>query len=374
MEFRLRSVFHLLIVSSLLCTLARAETTGSVFFIDGQNHQYLRKPLSTNDVVQSHSMSPLEVGAAVSVLLGFQPPTTLSAAGSSKLNEVLMPNPFDRPRAVFVLEVTGVNDMVNPENALFTNAFESKVILGSGKAQIELPDEEVSVVSLVEKLSDCTDKELSDLASWLGGSYITDAFGPLNGELIIPLAGGANVNLDMSKKLDKEFIASLLALFHNSRRAIELHEDLSQVAQGPAELIMGSFDGIKALEGQYGQGVVVQQRMELLLATLSKMLDSFQVAYKGQIVGIIICNDASSSESEMMLNVILNSRPSARWLAEVKGSNATNATLVEVALVRKTLAWLTGIILIISTLLGIYLLLNMPLTRDTLLYSNVKLD
>ncbi|GFY93028.1 putative type 1 membrane protein [Actinidia rufa] len=48
-----------------------------------------------------------EVGAAVSVLLGFAPPATLSAASSSKLNEVLMPNPFDKPRAVFMLDVRG---------------------------------------------------------------------------------------------------------------------------------------------------------------------------------------------------------------------------------------------------------------------------
>lgn len=47
------------------------------------------------------------------------------------------------------------------------------------------------------------------------------------------------------QKADKEFMASLLALFHNSRRAIEMHEDLSQAIQGPAELIIGRFDGIK---------------------------------------------------------------------------------------------------------------------------------
>ncbi|KAJ9182416.1 hypothetical protein P3X46_006413 [Hevea brasiliensis] len=373
MDFHIRSVFLLLIVSSLLCSIAKAETSGSVFFIDGQNRQYLRTP-STNDVVQSHSMSPLELGAAVSVLLGFAPPATLSAAGSSKLNEVLLPNPFDRPRTVFMLEVTGVNDLDAPQIGMFSNAFRSKVILDSDKAQIELPDEEVSVVSLDETSADCNDEELSGLAFWLGGSYAIDALEPQNGKLIIPLASGVNMNLHVSKKADQEFMASLLALFRNSRRAVEMHEDLSQATQGPAELIMGRFDGVKALQEQYGPEVV-EQGLELLLATLSKMLDSFQAAYKGQFVGVIICNEIPSSESGTMLNLMLTSRPSARWLAEKEGSNTTNATTIaEIALVRKTLAWVTGIILLISTLLGIYLLLNMPLTRDTLLYSNVKLD
>ncbi|KAL2491764.1 Uncharacterized protein Adt_27392 [Abeliophyllum distichum] len=53
---------------------------------------------------------PLRVGAAASVLLGFAPPSTLSASCSSKLNEVLVPNPFDRPHSVFMIEVTGVED------------------------------------------------------------------------------------------------------------------------------------------------------------------------------------------------------------------------------------------------------------------------
>lgn len=52
-----------------------------------------------------------------------------------------------------------------------------------------------------------------------------------------------------------------------------------------------------------------------------------------------------------MLNVMYTSRPSARWLAETKTS--LNTTIVEVLLVRRTLAWITGIILLISTLLGV---------------------
>lgn len=52
-----------------------------------------------------------------------------------------------------------------------------------------------------------------------------------------------------------------------------------------------------------------------------------------------------------MLNVMFTSRPSARWLAESK--IPTNMTIVEVLLVRRTLAWITGIILIIATLLGV---------------------
>ncbi|KAJ6307589.1 hypothetical protein OIU76_017395 [Salix suchowensis] len=370
MDFQMRSVLRLIVIFSLLFSLAKAETAGSVFFIDSQTRQYLRTP-SPNDVVQS--MSVREVGAAVSVLLGFAPSDALSAASSSKLNEVLMPNPFNRPRAVFMLEVTGeIPFVVEQANAMFNGAFMTKIVLGSDKAGIQLPGEEVSVISIDEELADFTDKEISDFASWLGGSYAVDPLEALNGELAIPLASGATMSLHMSKKANREFIASLLALFHNSRRAVEMHEDLSQSTQPPAELVKGCFDGLKALGEHYGPEGAAQKGLELLLITLSKMFDSLQAAYKGQIAGVIFLNTSPASESETMLNVILTSRPSARWLEETK--TPSTGTIIEVALVRMTLAWITGIVLVIATLLGIYYLLNMPITRDTLLYSNVKLD
>ncbi|KAJ4835180.1 hypothetical protein Tsubulata_049739 [Turnera subulata] len=400
MDTLTRTVLHLLLVSALLCSLATAESAGFVLFIDGKTHRYLRSP-SPNDAVRSRLMSIPEIGAAVSVLLGFVPPATLSAAGSAKLNEVLKPNPFDRPRAVFALEVSGIEGL-QAADGVFRTAFKSKVVSDSDKVDIELPGDEVSVVSLDEGLADFTDKEISDFAYWLGGSYASDVSEALNGELTIPLASGSTMNLHLSKKAEREFIAGLLALFRHSRSAIELHEDLSQSTQRPAELIMGRFDGIKvldltvdnvamhlnydgeglfdqtinilALQEQYGTEGVVQQGMELFSLALSKMIDLVQDAYKGQIVGVIFSNGTPLSKSET-LNVVLTSRPSARWLEETKST--VNETLPEVArvfLVRKTLAWVSGIILIISTLLGIHFLLNMPLTRDTLLYSNVKLD
>uniref|UniRef100_A0A2P2LDC0 Putative TYPE 1 MEMBRANE family protein n=1 Tax=Rhizophora mucronata TaxID=61149 RepID=A0A2P2LDC0_RHIMU len=243
MDFRtIRCVLHLLTISSLLCSLSRAESSGSVFFVDDQCRRYIRSP-SQDDVAQSHSISLLEVGAAVSVLLGVVPPATLSAAGSAKLNEVLVPDPFNRPRAVFMMEVPGAEGLLGD---MFSGALRNKIV-GPEKAQIQLPGEEVSVIYLDEGLADPTAKEIGDFASWLGGSYAIDSSAVMNGELTLPLPSGASVNFHMSKKADREFIKSLLALFHNSRSAIEMHEALSKNNHRPAELMMGCFAGIKVL-------------------------------------------------------------------------------------------------------------------------------
>lgn len=53
-----------------------------------------------------------------------------------------------------------------------------------------------------------------------------------------------------------------------------------------------------------------------------------------------------------MLNVVVTSRPSPRLLEETKVP-ANLTTIAEVILVRRTLAWITGIILLIATFLGV---------------------
>ncbi|CAN1334610.1 hypothetical protein LINPERPRIM_LOCUS36467, partial [Linum perenne] len=229
--------------------------------------------------------------------------------------------------------------------------------------------EEVSVVYLDEGVTDSTEKEISDLASIFGGSYVIDTSRVMNGDLEISLPSGT-MNLHMSKEADRKFVLSLLALMRNSKRAILMHEDLSKGTQRPAELTIGCFDGIKALHEQYGTANVVQQGEELLFSIVSLVLDSLQAAYKGQLVAVV----SLKPESETRLDVVLTNWPSARMLAETNISPLINITILEVALVRTTLAWLTGIILLISTLIGVCMLLNMQVTKDSLLYSNVKLD
>ncbi|WVY94126.1 hypothetical protein V8G54_033214 [Vigna mungo] len=330
------------------------EASGSLTFVDSSSHQFLRAR-SSNDEQPSFLLQ--DVSAVVSVLLGFAPPSTLSAASSSKLNKVLSPNPFKRPRAVFLLEVNGINGLgkIAQDSPMFSNSFWS---INSDKVDIQLPDEsDVSVVSLDDQLEHWTDKEIRDFSSLIDGSYVPDAFVPLNGVLSVPLANGASVSFRMSEKAERMFVFGLMSLMHDVKRAIQLHDDLSQTTKSPAELLMGCFNGIKVLQEQYETESIAEHGIEVLYATLSKIVSSLQEAYK--------------EELEKKFDVIFTPHHTARWLAE---TSALNATLPEVVLVRRTLAWVTGILLLVSTLMGICYLLNMPLTRDTLLYSNVKLD
>ncbi|KAI7738531.1 hypothetical protein M8C21_031616 [Ambrosia artemisiifolia] len=328
-----------LIISSILCSQSRAGGSGSVYFLDSSTHNYFQ-------------------------------------SRSSELNEVLLPNPFIRPHAVFLLEINGFGDKqpeLGSDGDVFSKAFNSEIAFED--ADIQLSDaDELSLISLNEPLpadTEFTDTDLTKFASWFGGSYVINEVESLSGELTIPLEND-ELKLDMSKKADRNFITSIISLIHNIERAIQAHEDLVGSVPNPAELLNGRFDGFKAFQEQYGTDVV-QKGAKLLVTAISKIYGSLQTKYKGKIVGIVVF---ANSPAEEMLNIKLTPRASPRWLEEEKeaSGDAARILIAEVLLVRRTLAWITGIIFIIATLMGVWFLMYMPLTRDTLLYSNVKLD
>lgn len=372
-------LFRLMIILSLLCLQYRAENVGSVLFIDSPTHQYIRNQPS-DGVSEGHSISVMEVGAAVSVLLGLAPQSTLSAASSAKLNEILIPNPFDRPHHVFVLEVglaKDSQDIVYPHISMVKSSIKNKLTNGGDKYFIELSDvDKAAYISLdglhSESYANLTEKETSDFASWLGGSYVANGMASLNGKLMISLPDGTKMTFDLSKKPVKEFIMNLISLTSNIRKAMVMHS-ISGNNHNAAKLLAGSFHGIQALQKEYGPNGIAEVATELFLTSVSKLIDSLQASYRGELVGVLVFNEAA--ESEKLLDVISAShpRPYARWLKEAESSS--NSTIAaEVILVRRTLAWVTAIVLLISTLIGVCLLKNMSLTRDTLLYSNVKLE
>ncbi|CAM0911492.1 unnamed protein product [Alopecurus aequalis] len=349
--------------------VASAEGQGdSAAFIDGASHRYLRDQQDD----QATSMSLDEVSAAVSVLLGFAPPAMLPSHSFAKLDKVLLPNPFDRPRAVFLVQLDGsyasVDGFISESGSIFKTKIE-----GAKNAATGLTDkDELIVIRSDESLdvhsgADSLDNGLADLAIWLEGSYQKT-----DGKLNIPLKSGNILTLLVSKGADLEFASSLISLLKTIKRGIQVHEDFSGGIVSPAELLVCHFTGIKALEGEYGSAEIVKQGAEVLRTALTKAFDQLQEAYNGKIVGLVI----STSEASTSLASIIDAPSSlhfSRRLAEASRTNAS-ASIAAIILVRLSLAWTTGIILLVSTLIGICCLMNMPLTRDTLLYSNVKID
>ncbi|CAM0148542.1 unnamed protein product [Urochloa decumbens] len=362
---------HLVLLLPLFLALAAAAAPGqghdreaSAVFIDAASHRYLRDQPADD---QEASMSLNEVSAAISVLLGFAPPTSLPALSSSQLNKVLLPNPFDRPRAVFLVQIAGSDASADSFVSEASSTFKTRIECANNAATGLTDKDELIIIHSDESLdhtgSDLLDSELSSLANWLEGSYQKSS-----GKLVIPLESGNSLTLLLHKEADLEFVSSLASLLKTTERAIQVHEDFSGVIS-PAELSVCHFTGIKALQDEYASTEIVKQGTEIVRRAVTKAFQSLDGAYKGKIVGLLM----STKESPSFLGSIIEAPSSLHISRRLEEASQTNGT-ASVVLVRKSLAWITGIILLVSTLIGVCLLMNMPLTRDTLLYSNVKID
>ncbi|XP_078440315.1 putative type 1 membrane protein [Wolffia australiana] len=375
MDPRVRA-FHLVIVVSGLCLLhARGGSGNSVLFLDGSENKFIRSSSEIGDEVDSISL--LEVAASVSVLLGIAPSASFTAKSPTKLNKFLQPNPFIKPRAVVMLEVLGVGDLLSDLNSILPREKTLISKIGdSGSAPVELlGDDEVHQIPIDESFefdSVSADREFTNLAKWLGGSYV-GGMESQNGVLEFPLPSGTSLKLHLSKKSDEAFASGIVSLVRGFTAAREMRDDLEASKQSPVAFLAGTFKGIKALR-ESGSVEIAQQGLELFHVVLTRLFGSLQTTYHGEVVGILLM----SSETEAvavgpMLPVKQLQMPPrySRLMAEVRSGNAS---VPEVMLVRTTLAWVTGILLLLSVLIGIYFLLYMPFTRDTLLYSNVKMD
>ena len=81
-------------------------------------------------------------------------------------------------------------------------------------------------------------------------------------------------------------------------------------------------------------------------------LETYISSLAGKIVGVIGHRGWVDSEQENMFHFTVNTRSSARLLQQTKLSPG-RIIIAEIAFVRITLAWITGIILLIATILGV---------------------
>jgi len=341
-------------------------------FLDGIDHTYLRTERSglANKI---DAMTTTEIASTISVLLGLAPSSSLSIESSSKLNNVLLPNPFDKPHAVLVLEVrgTGAPPLMVSHPKYEVDSSVGYKVLGSDSVDIELSDEEeISVVSIDEDSTcvACLDGEFTDLAHLLGGSY-DSSMESHSGELTFTLASGSSMKLYLSKQADLKFALGLANLVRGVKNAVKAHQDLIGTDRSTAELLNGVFTGLESLK-EYGHDAS-EKGLELLQTTLYNLFSQLQKEYQGKIVGVIVFTENSSTDSVSSLISLKYPSRISRVLSQV---GASKLIILQIALVGTSIAWITGIIFLIATLIGVYLLFDMPLTRDTLLYCNVKLD
>ncbi|KAG6550917.1 hypothetical protein Mapa_007532 [Marchantia paleacea] len=343
---------------------------GKVLFLEGGQHGNLRDSKADHQKV---IFSEEDVAASVSVLLGVPPPVMISSDSSAKLDSVLSPSPFQRPGSVLALTIRGINlELLSAgeKKAIFgQSTTQQRLLSGSTRQEpFVLSGQEVNIESLNKNWVDQEEVEqgLEAMMTFLGGVF------KKNGdvvELTVTLEESVSISLDLSKRAHREFAVELMSLSHFTKRAAT-----SQDSRGTAQLFMDTFSGVEAMDNNL-------EASKIFLFAVAQVLD------RGQFVGVFVFPPSTSvNESEQEIFQVKfpirsrsldESSPSLGASSSNGDLSKVDNTLIELEilyLVRSSLVVATTIILLIATLLGTCYLVGMPLTRDTLLYSGVKLD
>lgn len=126
----------------------------------------------------------------------------------------------------------------------------------------------------------CLDKELSDFASWLSGSYVS-------GEPTISFENKADLRFQLIKKVDTDFVPYLISLMYNVQRVVKIHQDWSGGVRHLSEQKTGRCDGFKSPKGYY-RGAGVAQVVRLLTTMILRMFETLNAVYQVQIVAALL--------------------------------------------------------------------------------------
>lgn len=340
----------------------QANKVGSVTFFEGRPGTYLRRV--SYDTLQERTFSSEDVSATVAVLLGLSPPSSISQESASKLNDLLTPDPFHRPQGVLVLTVKQVE---TGEIIGFSSAPYRQLAPENGQALLAIPDDiGVSLLnsSFNEELeSTDVDLQLHELASFLGGSFEsgTDL---LKGELTVHTQNDDVLSLDLSKKADRMLALEVVAMFQSIKESVAAQDHHNK--QLPRGLFFGTIASTEILYKDFDGSITAEQASHLLLLFARKMFNYINSAYNGSLVGVIL------NAEEDILDLKITMGPSRLLL--LAASSTTDTATVAAALTEKIITYTTALILLVALIIGTCFLFKMPVTRDTLLYSGVKLD
>ncbi|KAI5079748.1 hypothetical protein GOP47_0005227 [Adiantum capillus-veneris] len=323
----------------------KGSELGSVSFLESTPGSYLR--IAPSESLQGDTFSVSDVSAATSVLLGSAPLPIISDESASKLNELLVPNPFHRPRAVLLLTL----EQVKPWK-LRSIASEKKGTIGSIVAhhrelQVEvktstvlLPEDALllSLNTTVNEVSKSTiaDTELKELALFLGGFYEASKE-PSTGVLSLELPDGDMVTLDLEKEEHRSLVLKLSAFFHHVQAAAQTLDSPSGV------LVVGTLTVSKDLYEASDSSITSTDASGLLHLVVAKVFAHLDRVLNGGLVAVVIYAQKQS------LDVKFNSGPLRLQLLQT--SSDTTAVVAEV-LTETIIAYITGILVIVALIIG----------------------
>eukprot|EP00250_Pteridium_aquilinum_P031927 c445_g1_i1 orf=529-1602(-) len=340
-----------------VASFVKATQLGAVSFFESTPGSYLRTASSNS--LQGGIFSYADVSAATVVLLGSAPPASISDESVSKLNELLVPNPFHRPHAVLLLTL----EQIKPDkrgNIGSISAQHRELQLETTRGALMLPEDTLlRSLNMTFREDGVVDKEMEELASFLGGSYEMTKESS-KGVLSVDLPDGDMVTLDLEKKEHRALAYELFSICQHVKDAAATLDKRS------GGLVVGTLTLAKELYEEPDSSITLREASDLLHLVVTKAFACLDTALNGGLVGVIV------HAQEQILDLSFSSGPPRLQLLQTSSDTIT-AAVAEV-LTETIIAYITGILFIIALIIGTCFLFKMPVTRDTLLYSGAKLD
>ncbi|GBG74569.1 hypothetical protein CBR_g18980, partial [Chara braunii] len=368
-----------------------------VVFVDNLGGKFFRSRsgLDTAARTEVDVWSARTVTAATAVLLGVSPPVTIDSATAEKLDDLLRPDPFVRPQSVFSLLLSGASrDVLSANGTAFSSAgidnfqWRNLVVDASTEhkgTQQEMGSHLLRLLSAIPKTAGeevrvlhvgcqdasecgakCMDEALLSVAESAGGQYKPDSEAG-KGVLTVNFPEGGFIELDMKKTADSELLTELVCLHRSIEQLVKRQQESPLSASDQPELIISTMSASEEL-WQDSDSVRAANVGRFLFSCLAQELKKYLLGYDGKAtVQIAFLGDNAGDMHGKSMNAIQDLR---RELLRGYPADVIAATM----LVRRAVAWTTGIIVLIGVLLGLCCLCYMPTTRDSLLYSGAKLD
>mmetsp|Transcript_8724 Transcript_8724/g.25147 ORF Transcript_8724/g.25147 Transcript_8724/m.25147 type:complete len:402 (+) Transcript_8724:100-1305(+) len=330
----------------------------------------------------------------VSAMLGVAPPGRVDSEVSKQVEGISVPNVFNRPTAVFSVQVVGAGPA---ESEFLKSKCQSQMREVSATApelmqhiDTVFPSFEDSVMhypldhNAMEGCDAmCVETALSEAVSNVGGSYATGK-GVMDGLMTLPLEEGA-VTLDLSNEADR-MCALELATLHKTVEDILAESDARAVSMSNS--MPKYFDATltcpQRIRDAYGaESDSYKAATRAQMAMISLTLGQISSCHDSKVYAQVVCHGDVNSHmqessgdilqwiqgNQMMRGRVLFAADSLAAPAGVgnsTGGGDGNQWSIT------ALTWTAFWVLLWFTWMGVYVLCTMPFKQDSLLYSKSK--
>uniref|UniRef100_A0A7I4F4M2 DUF7794 domain-containing protein n=1 Tax=Physcomitrium patens TaxID=3218 RepID=A0A7I4F4M2_PHYPA len=357
------NLLPLLVVGLIAVSASQADD--AVIFVDSSIRPV---HLRTTPPIEKEAFSFNDVATSLAVLLGVVP-KAVDEKVASKIDSVVTPNPFHRPRAVLSVNIGGVDfDAISNEGTLGLLGLESYQLrpLIAEDAHFRQTIEVLTNLDTANIHTEVSEQDLEFV--FMSASYDLNEDSKTVATISWDISSSESFSLDMSKSADRLFFKELMGLFRNMKRAVSSHQVVD--LERPADLFSGTFNGIEELRKQYGSGHQTQLASKFVLHAMNQALQFLQENYNDKLVGVFTFTKSANN-----FEITTTERRSRflQALAPTSG-NETSPEDMSLRLGNQAVVFFTVIILLVALLLSTCCMFTMPLTRDSLLYSGLKSD